>query len=155
MIHNFEYYFNLALIPWRNSMTLIWNFSHEYTWNFGQRPSKTPTAGENPRKRKLSLKENSRIFPTTQIISLPTLTDKFTQTETNGKIPRFLCQQPVVWPHMCVVQNYTFYHMFCMDCTFLQFNVASRIMPTCNYVVRPCQTVVRMSQDLCPHVLLY
>ena len=99
------------------------NNSHKNTQNivriFWSKTRKTPTPVENPRKGKLSLKENLLNFSNnTEIISLPTINDKFTQAKTNNKIPQFMFQHPVVRPHTCVVHKFTFIPRDCKDCTF-------------------------------------
>ena len=50
MIKN--YFFNLKYKPPRSRtfQDRSKSFTHEYTGNFGQRPGKTPTPRENPRK---------------------------------------------------------------------------------------------------------
>ena len=74
------------------------NHSHMNTHKFWSKTGKTPNSWGKPQKEKIIIKRRiSKIFLfNTEIISLPTLTDKFIHPKQQ-QIPRFLCKQTVVW----------------------------------------------------------
>ena len=95
----------------KNFPTLKQSFTHEYTKVLVKDQSKTPTPGENPRKRKLSLKKNSQKFFSQHLkIFLPTLIGKTPKITSSANYLNF-CANNLLYNLTHAIRICIFYHM--------------------------------------------